>query len=371
LILQTNLPPGMIDLGLGNPDPSLFPFDLLGQSAQAELARRDPRPLQYGLEQGDGYFRAALADFLAQAYRTPVHPGRLFISAGASSALDLLCTLYTQPGDTIFVEEPSYFLALRIFADHGLRPVSIAMDAHGLNLDDLDEKLASHRPRLLYSVPVFQNPSGRRLSAERRAGLVERAARHNFLLVADEVYHCLDHGTPPPPPLAAWAEESQQVVSIGSFSKILAPGVRLGWVQAHAAVIKRLALCGLLDSGGGLNPFMSALVRELVESGGLAQHAARLRAEYAARAAALTQALMRHLPAAQFEPPQGGFFAWARLPGVDTAALRPVAQAHGVDIRPGRLFSSQGGLGEYMRLCFAHYPPQEIEAGVRRLAACL
>lgn len=358
----------MIDLGLGNPDPALFPLDLLRQSAQAELARRDPLPLQYGLEQGSGCFRAALAHFLAQAYRFPVSPERLFITAGASSALDLLCTLYTRPGDTIFVEEPSYFLALRIFADHGLRPVSIEMDADGLCLDDLDEKLASHPPRLLYSVPTFQNPSGRTLSAARRAALVERAQRRGFLLIADEVYHCLDHGSPSPPPLAAWAEEVEQVVSVGSCSKILAPGVRLGWVQAHPAVIQRLALCGLLDSGGGLNPFMSALLRELVESGGLADHVNHLRAAYAARAAALTQALSRHLPAARFEPPQGGFFVWVRLPGVDTAALRPVAQANGVDFRPGRLFSSRAGLGEFMRLCFAHYPPGEIEAGVKRLA---
>jgi DNA-binding transcriptional MocR family regulator len=184
-ITQINIRPDFIDLGMGNPDFDLLPMDLLRQSAEAYFTTSDPRYLQYGVEQGDGYFRGALANFLTTAYGTCVNPDLLFVTAGASSALDLLCTLYTRPGDMIFVEEPSYFLALRIFEDHGLRLVPIPMDDDGLRLDALEEKLAEFRPKFIYIIPTFQNPSGRTLSQVRREKLVEWAQRYNFLVVAD------------------------------------------------------------------------------------------------------------------------------------------------------------------------------------------
>jgi DNA-binding transcriptional MocR family regulator len=360
----------MIDLGLGNPDLRLLPLELIGYSAEAYFSGGDARPLQYGLEQGNGVFRGALAAFLAKAYGVPVDAELLLITAGASSALDLICTLFTRPGDLIIVEEPTYYLALRIFADHGLQPIPIPMDSEGLRVDLLDHKLSETRPKFIYTVPTFQNPSGRTLSAARRAQLVAWAQQRELFVLADEVYHLLPYGQSPPQPLAAFTAQHAQVISIGSFSKILAPGLRLGWVQAHASVIKRLASCGLLDSGGGMNPLMSALIHKLIASGGLAENIAALHAEYDSRRLALDAALHESLPAAQYELPQGGFFFWVRLPGVDTAALRPKAQRSLVDIRPGPLFSSQLGLGEYMRLSFSHYTARELEQGVQRLAKC-
>ncbi len=137
-ITQINVPPDFIDLGMGNPDFDLLPVELLRQSAETYFLSGDPRSLQYGVEQGDGYFRRALGDFLTLAYGAQVDPDLLFVTAGASSALDLLCTQYTLPGDMIFVEQPSYFLALRIFEDHGLRVVSIPMDDEGMRIDELE-----------------------------------------------------------------------------------------------------------------------------------------------------------------------------------------------------------------------------------------
>ncbi|MBN1149074.1 MAG: PLP-dependent aminotransferase family protein [Anaerolineales bacterium] len=370
-ITQIDLPPSMIDLGMGDPDLDLLPLEALRRSAESFFTACDPRPLQYGAEQGDGYFRRALADFLARAYGASVHPASLFVAAGASSALDLLCTLYTRPGELVFVEEPSYFLALRIFADHGLKVVSLPIDDDGLILEALDEKLAEQRPAFVYTIPTFQNPSGRTLSQARREKLVELAQRHNFLLLADEVYHFLSYGQPPPAPFAAFAEQAQQVVSLNSFSKILAPGLRLGWIQAHRSVIQRLASSGLLDSGGGMNPFTSALVRNLVESGDLESNIGRLRAEYARRRDALGAALRQHLPQAEFTTPQGGFFFWARLHGVDAAELRRAARRFDVDIRQGALFSSQAGLRDYFRLSFSYYKAEAIAGGLERLGDCL
>ncbi len=305
------------------------------------------------------------------AYGTRVDPGLLFVTAGASSALDLICTLYTRPGDIIFVEEPSYFLALRIFEDHGLRAVPISMDDDGLRLDALDEKLAEFRPKFIYTIPTFQNPSGRTLSQARREKLVERAQRSNFLVVADEVYHFLPYTQTPPLSFATFAEDVEQVISVNSFSKILAPGLRLGWIQAHGAVIKRLAGSGLLDSGGGMNPFTSALVRGLIESGGLEKNITHLRMEYARRLNALDAALRQYLPAAEYTLPQGGFFFWVHLPGVDAPELRRKAQGFNVDLRQGPLFSSRMGKQDHVRLSFCFYGPEAIEEGVKRLGDCL
>jgi len=163
-ITQINFRPGVIDLAMGNPDFDLLPMELLHQSADEYFQAKDARPLQYGIEQGNGYFRQSLAGFLSPKYGDEVEPDSLFITAGASSALDLLCTLYTKPGDVIFVEQPTYFLALRIFEDHGLQVESIPMDAEGMCIDILEQRLLEHTPKFIYTIPIFQNPSGRTLS---------------------------------------------------------------------------------------------------------------------------------------------------------------------------------------------------------------
>jgi DNA-binding transcriptional MocR family regulator len=370
-VTQFQLKSGVIDLGIGSPDTGLLPLELLHRSAEAYFNTGDLQSLQYGLEQGNSFFREALAGFLEKASGANVDPDTLFVTAGASSALDLICTLYTRFGDTIFVEKPSYFLALRIFADHGLRAVPIPIDGEGLRLDALEEMLTRHQPKFVYTVPTFQNPSGRTLSQRRRERLVQLAQRGNFLVIADEVYRFLAYTQEPPLPFAAFANDVEQIISINSFSKILAPGLRLGWIQAHPSAIKRLAGSGLLDSGGGMNPFTSTLALHLIASGGLEQNINRLRTEYGLRLNVLDTALRQHLPEAQYTAPNGGFFFWVRLPGLDAAELRPKAQEFKVDFRPGALFSSDNEMGDYFRLAFSYYGKQDIEEGVKRLKECL
>lgn len=365
---QSEAPAGVIDFGVGHPAAGLLPRSILQQAAAQRLAQPDAALLQYGLEQGDGYFRLALSEFLTRHYGQPVGYEDLFVTSGASLALDLICTLYTQAGDTVFVEEPTYFLALRIFADHHLRVVSIPCDEGGLRLDALEEELAQVRPALLYTIPTHQNPSGATLSIERRQRLVELAEAHGFLVVADEVYHLLSYGDAPPPPLAAWAG-SGLVLSLGSFSKILAPGLRLGWVQSAPAHIERLVQSGLLDSGGGLNPFTSALVRVVLEEGWQDEYLAQLKSIYSARIAVLDEALRREIGSvAQFAVPQGGYFFWLRLAeALDAAALPARSAFYQVSFRPGVRFSSRDGLRNYLRLSFAFYEEDDLVEGARRL----
>jgi 2-aminoadipate transaminase len=365
--VQISIPPGFIDLGVGDPAFSLLPLDLIRRAAEERLGREDNSFLQYGASQGDGHFRLALSDFLGEGYGFSVDPDQLFVTSGISAGLDLLCTLYTQPGDTVFVEEPSYFLALRIFADHGLKVVSIQTDESGLAIDALEQALKEHRPKFLYVIPTFQNPSGHTLTQERRERLVALSKAHDFLILADEVYHFLSYGARPPKSFGGYADQ-EDVISLGSFSKILAPGLRLGWIQARPGIVQRLAGCGLLDSGGGLNPFAAAIVRGAIESGGLAGHIARLVETYRANIRVMDSALRRYLPEAAYTIPNGGYFFWVRLPrSLDAAEFLKKAESFKVGFRAGVRFSSQGGLRDYVRLCHAFYGPQEIEEGIRRL----
>jgi len=370
-VTQINLPPGFIDLGMGNPGLDLLPLDMLHRASENCFAAGDARFLQYGVEQGDGYFRAALAGFISKQYMAHVDPAWLFVTAGASSALDLLCTLHTQPGDVVFIEEPTYFLALRIFADHGLQIIPIPLDEDGLMIDALEEMLKEITPKFVYTIPTFQNPSGWTLSQARREKLVELSKEHDFLILADEVYHFLPYTEAPPQPFALYTETAENVISVNSFSKILAPGLRLGWVQAHPRRIRELTGCGLLDSGGGMNPFTSAVVRGVIESGDLNGNIDTLRRVYARRLQAMDAALRRYLPRAEYALPAGGFFFWVRIPGIDAADLREPAKRAGIDFRPGCLFSGPGALKDHIRLSFCFYDERQIENGLLRLKGLL
>jgi DNA-binding transcriptional MocR family regulator len=366
---QLNIPKGMIDFGVGQPSPSLLPLSLLEKAAQHRLNRNDASLLAYGSQQGDGYFRIALARFLDEYYPIRVEPEQLFVTAGASQGLDLICTLFAKPGDTIFVEEPSYFLALRIFRDHQLNIIGLPMDDDGLVVEALQEQLGRHKPVFLYTVPTFHNPSSVTLSTARREKLVQLSQQHNFLIVADEVYHLLAYSTtPPPPPLASYTDVGT-VLSLGSFSKILAPGLRLGWIQTGQALMDRLVTCGLLDSGGGLNPFTSGLVRSAIESGLQSNHLEHLKGVYAKRLNVLKSALKRQLPEAlTFNEPAGGFFVWFKLStSVDTTELLHEARQHRVGYLPGIKFSSHQGLKNYVRLSFSYYEKNKLELGIKRL----
>lgn len=369
---QVVIPGDLIDLSIGHPGLSLLPLEMMQGAAEHRLNQGDPALLQYGFEQGCGYFRKSLALFLKGQYGISVNPGHLFISNGVSQALDLICTLYTRPGDLIFVEEPTYFLALRIFADHHLRVVSLPVDEEGLVVEALEEMLAKQRPVFLYTIPTHQNPTGVTLPANRRCRLVELSKEFGFLILADEVYHLLSYLQEPPPPFGSFISEGS-VFSLGSFSKILAPGLRLGWIHASPELLRPLALCGMLDSGGGLNPFTSALVHSAIESGLLLEHLERLRAVYRERLVAMRSVLSRELPGLlRFNEPQGGFFFWIALPeGVHAPDLLPKAEECRVNFIPGIRFSSCGGMGNYLRLSFSYYESEELQEGVRRLAQVL
>lgn len=374
---QVVVPDGVIDLGIGQPNNAILPLEHVRRAAASQFAD-SPEFLQYGAEWGDGHHRVALADYLTQAYGMAIAPQQLFSTNGNSQALDMLCTVLTEPGDVVIVEEPTYFLAFQMFRDHGLEIRTVPIDGDGLVVEALTDEVAAirasgKRVAFAYTIPSFQNPTGLTMSTRRRADLVAAAAADDVLIVADEVYHLLRFAPGPmPPPMSAYVDDGP-VLSLGTFSKILAPGMRLGWIHGSVERLTVLADSGLIRSGGGLNPVTSTLATAMMRNGSLQEYVEWLRATFARRSATMVAALRGHMPAwVDFDAPSGGYFVWLRLPqATDGATLRSLGRQHGVDVRHGAQFSPTGRLGNHLRLSYAFYDDDYIVEGVSRLGRAL
>ena len=364
--------PGVINFGIGQPSANLLPVGLLRTATEDFMAATDPPGLNYGERQGDAGFRVALADFLTRHYRQEVSAASLFVTAGNSQALDFVCGHFAKQGDTVFVEEPSYFLAHQIFADHGLRVIGIPMDENGMVIDDLREQLSRHRPALLYTIPSYHNPGGQTLAGERRQALADLSREHDFLIVADEVYQLLHFYEDPPAALGTLTERGN-ILSLGSFSKIMAPGLRLGWIQTSSPLVQRLLGIGVINSGGSLNHFTSQVMRHAIELGLQDSWLQHLREIYRGRVECMDRALHEELDGlARWRRPGGGYFFWLELDSAtDTSALRQRAGEFQTGFQPGEVFSCAGGLKNCLRLSFAHYRKAEIIEGVKRLGALI
>lgn len=361
-------PAGTINFGIGQPSADLLPLDLVREASRSFFDEAQPFDLNYGATQGDEQFLLSLAGFLARNYGVPTTTDELIVTGGNSQGLDLVSVVFANPGDTVFVEEPSYFLAFQIFRDHGLKIVGIPVDDDGLSVDALQEKLKSHRPAFLYTIPSYHNPGGQSTTEERRRQIVELAEEHDFLIVADEVYQLLYYYDRPPPAYGTMSD-SGRVVSLGSFSKILAPGLRLGWIQTSEGLVARTNALGLMNSGGSINHISSLIVRKAIDNGSLETHIEFLRHSYRNRVEAMDAALHEHFEGiAEWIRPNGGYFFWLRFDhSVDTGPLREKARRVQAGFQDGAVFSSCGRLNNCLRLCFAHYGEDDIREGIARL----
>jgi 2-aminoadipate transaminase len=374
--VQTSAAPGVINLGLGQPSPRLLPLAEIGRAAQAQLGSGgDPLVLQYGTLLGDPEFRSSLARWLSDEYQHPVRAEQLMVTAGTSSALAFVSQTFAVPGATVVSEDPTYFLANGVFQSAGLNVRGVPIDEGGLDLDALERLLASGlRPAFVYVIPAFQNPTGACLQPERARALVDLAERHDFSIIADEPYVALHYdaarGDARPGTMMAHDQGRGRVLSLGSFSKLLGPGLRLGWAHGEPKLIERLSMHGALRSGGCFNPVMANIVQHTIDSGFLTAHVEQLRAVFGARASALTAALHEHIPSARFTPPRGGYFCWVELDAdVDSEAL--LERATDLRFIPGRRCAVERELANFVRLSFSFYEDHELVEGVRRLARAL
>ena len=361
-------PPGTINLGIGQPSADLLPVDLVRQASESFFANAQPFELNYGVTQGDLRFLDSLAVFLTAGYGSATTPESLFVTGGNSQGLDLVSTVFAKPGDTVFVEEPSYFLAFQIFRDHDLNVVGIPMDDEGLCVNEIEQALAKVTPAFVYTIPSYHNPTGRCSTDARRQQIVALAQEHDFRIVADEPYQLLYYYDAPPKAYGTMTD-SETVVSLGSFSKILAPGMRLGWIQTSDALREKIMANGFVNSGGSINHISSHIVRHAIDNGLLVSHIEKLRIAYRCRVEAMDEALHRHFDGlAEWSRPNGGYFFWMRFDeSINTVPLRDKAREHETGFQAGTLFSSKGELRNFIRLSFAHYDEDDIRDGVARM----
>ncbi|WP_250030207.1 PLP-dependent aminotransferase family protein [Paractinoplanes maris] len=355
-IVQFEHRPGILDLGWGHPLPSLLPLGAWSGAGAETLETYGWQALTYGHPTGP----APLIDWLC-AHVGDATPGQTFVTAGASHGLALLTQLLTGPGDVVLVDSPTYHLAFQILTDHGVRLVPAPADEDGLRPAETAALARSLGAVFLYLVPTFGNPTGRSLPLERRRELVSLGVP----IVEDDTYRELYYGDGAPPALWHLAN-GHGVVRLGSFAKTVAPGLRLGWINAAPSLIDRLARLGYVHSGGGVNHSTAMTMATFGTSGAYERHVARLRDRYREHRDALTGAL--GVPA-----PDGGWFVWLRLPaGLDAEALLPRAERHGTSFVPGPAFyAGRGGGSDHVRLSFSHLAPADLIEAAGRLRAAL
>jgi 2-aminoadipate transaminase len=370
-ILKVTERPGIISFAGGLPSSKTFPVAEF-EVACAKVLRDDPvGALQYAASEGYGPLRELVASQLPWN----VDPAQVLITTGSQQGLDLVAKVLIDAGSRVLVESPTYLGAVMAFTPMEPDVVSVASDDEGVELADLQGK--SEGARFLYVLPNFQNPTGRTMTEARRAALSAHAARTGLPLMEDNPYGDLWFDAPPPAPLTARNPEGG--IYLGSFSKVLAPGLRMGFVVAPKAVYPKLLQAKQaadLHSPG----FNQRLIFEVMQGGFLDRHVPKIRTLYKAQRDAMLQALAQHFPGADSQPqtsltwntPAGGMFLWARLPvGMNAVDLLPRAVDKGVAFVPGAPFYAGGGDPRTMRLSFVTPSVEEIQRGVAALAAAI
>jgi 2-aminoadipate transaminase len=378
--------PEVISFAGGMPAPELFPLERFREAADRVLAdaRAGQSAMQYSTTEGYLPLRALIVRHTAR-YGINARAENVLITTGSQQALDLIAKLFINPGDRILVEAPTYLGALQAFDVMGARYASVPMDDQGLQTASYNfSRAIAERPKFMYLLPNFQNPSGVTLPVERRQAVAMLAREHGIPIVEDDPYGQLRYeGTHLPPLLrldqevgashSAGSLNQGNVIYLSTFSKTLAPGLRLGWVIAPAEVIARLAQ---LKQAADLHTstFVQQLVFETAREGILDKHIRRLRAAYRERRDVMLATLGAEMPlGASWTHPAGGLFVWLKLPeGMDSEALLQRALQRDVAFVPGTAFFAERSEGQrYCRLNFSNSQPELIREGIRRLASVL
>ncbi|WP_405991662.1 PLP-dependent aminotransferase family protein [Streptomyces sp. NBC_00986] len=366
-ILAVTARPEVINFAGGLPAPDLFDTAGIAAAYQAVFAETPARALQYATTEGEPVLRAALAE-RTSVRGLPTGADDLLVTTGSQQALSLIATALLEPGDVVLVEQPCYLAALQVFAFAGARVVAVPGDGDGVDPEALDELVVRERPKLFYTVPTFQNPTGRTLPADRRAAVAAVAARRGLWIVEDDPYGELRFEGERLPWIAAQEGAADRTVLLGSFSKVMAPGLRLGWLRAPAGLLRA---CVVAKQAADLHtPTVNQLAaaRYLADND-LDAHVARVAGVYRERRDAMLEGLANALPEeSSWERPEGGMFLWARLPeSYDTTELVSRVLRQDVAYVPGAPFYAGEPDRSTMRLCFVTQTPGEIREGLRRL----
>ena len=372
--------PGIISFAGGFPDSAMFDVAGIEAASRKALAEEPGAALQYGATEGYQPLREQLATFMHAKGASDVEPGQLIVTTGSQQALDLLGKTMVGPGDKVIVEGPTFLATIQCFRLYGAEVISAPIDDHGVKVDELEKLITEHQPKLVYLIPTFGNPSGATLSLERRRKVLELAARYKTLVVEDDPYGDLYFGAAPPASLIALSAQvpgsREYLAHCGSLSKVLSPGLRVGWLVANPELLARAVMCKQF-SDAHTSTFAQATAAQYLKSGAMPQTLAHVREVYARRAQAMGNALRRELgDAVEFVQPQGGLFLWVRLTGVggklaDAGELARRAIEQGVAFVPGAPFYAQNPDSATLRLSFATADEDKIREGIARLAQAL
>jgi 2-aminoadipate transaminase len=365
-----------ISLLLGLPDPTTLNTPEFQDAVRRFMSSPQAyHALEYGDEQGNAALIEYLVARISREQNIALRTENLMIVAGSTHAVDMIARLYTRPGAAVIVEAPTYADALHIFRDHGMELHAVAVDQEGVRIDEL-EKLLQHlsaeqnHPRLFYTIPNFHNPTGITTSEQRRVEILRLAQQYDLMIVEDDVYRDLAFDTAVPPSYFTLAK-GVNVIQIGSFSKTLAPGLRLGWVIASTDVIQRFVHCGTTQMGGGANPFSAQIVAEYCQQGYWDAHLEQIRRLYRTRRDTLLAVLGNYmLPPVRWTKPLGGFFVWVTLPDdMQGAAVKARASKRGVMVAVGEGFFVNPADGKRnLRLTYSFASLSDLETAVRILA---
>jgi 2-aminoadipate transaminase len=372
--------PGIISFAGGFPDSAMFDVEGIQQASQEALSKHPGQALQYGATEGFNPLREQLAAFMGTKGVSNLQPDQLIVTTGSQQALDLLGKTMINPGDKVIVEGPTFLATIQCFRLYGAQLISAPIDADGVQVDRLEELIKEHHPKFVYIIPTFGNPSGALLSLERRKRLLALAVQYRTLIVEDDPYADLYFGAAPPPSLLALSDQvpgsREWIAHCGSLSKVLSPGLRLGWMIAQPELLARATMCKQF-SDAHTSTFSQATAACYLQSGRMPATLAKVRQAYGERALAMGNALTRELgEAISFVAPQGGLFVWAKLTGANgkisnANVLAKRAIERNVAFVPGAPFFATNPDNATLRLSFATANSALIEDGVARLGQSL
>ncbi len=373
--------PGIISFAGGFPDSAMFDVEGLREASQKALAEEPGAALQYGATEGFDPLRAQLAAFEQHKGVQGLEPNQLIVTTGSQQALDLIGKTMIDPGSKVIVEGPTFLATIQCFRLYGADLVSAPIDADGVQVDRLEALIREHKPKFVYLIPSFGNPSGALLSLERRRKVLELAVKYQTLIVEDDPYGDLYFTPQPPPPsLLALSKEvpgsRDWLAHCGSMSKVLSPGLRVGWLVAPQELLAKATMCKQF-SDAHTSTFAQATAAQYLKSGRMPDTLKRVRQVYAERAQAMGDALKSELgDAIEFTQPLGGLFFWARLTGKggkisDAGEFAKRAIEKGVAFVPGAPFFAKEPDRSSLRLSFATADVAKIREGVARLGSAL
>lgn len=362
-ILKLMGTPGMISFGGGNPSPDALPVETVSRLSEKVLKENGKNILQYGATEGYSPLRESLAPYLQRRFGFTVAPDQILPVSGSSQAMDLLCKALIDPGDVILVENPTFLGNMQCMRLYQAQVVPVESDEGGIRVDKLEEAILKHKPKMLYTIPTFQNPTGKTLAADRRPKIAALAEKYGFVVAEDDPYRDLRYKGAALPSIKSY-DKSGLVVFLGSFSKLISPGLRVGYIAADPTILRKCVI-GKQSADVHTPTLNQAVVDAFLREDLLNDHVASICKSYGLQLDTMLDELAFFPEGTRYTRPEGGLFVWAELPeGIDTTQLLRKAVERRVAYVPGTHFYAEGGHGNTIRLNFSNSTIDKIHEGM-------